>query len=60
MDHQDMRESREASRSLRRWIAAMIVAFLLSISANFVINTWFITKAVTAVYESGRNAAPRQ
>jgi hypothetical protein len=53
-----MRESRETSRSLRWWIAGMMATVILSIPATYAVN-WSIVQSVTAVYESGRSAAPR-
>ena len=53
-----MAESRETSRSLRWWIASAIATVILSIPATYAIN-WSIVQSVTAVYESGRNVAPR-
>jgi hypothetical protein len=53
-----MIESRETSRSLRWWIASAIATVILSIPATYAVN-WSIVQSVTAVYETGRSAAPR-
>ena len=53
-----MVESRETSRSLRWWIAGMVATVILSIPATYAVN-WSIVQSVTAVYEAGRNVAPR-